>query len=361
MSSTKRGSFSGLLPVLLAFLVGCQVGRSLNGLTFSSFSTSVPKEEAPLAPAKRWTAPLERSAKPVEFLPGRTTDVYTPFHDYLNKFGQATFQPPSDFGLPLLHIWPHFFEAYHNHFHRYIGKEVVFMEVGVQSGGKIALLREYFGSGFTYIGVDINPACKMFESADWIHIEIGNSGDPVFLQELKQKHPKVDIFLDDGGHTMTQQRHALQYLLPHVQPDGIYACEDLSTSFSTQFGGRQHSDIRDEFFRESTMMGMIHRTIDWLNYDWVEGGITKPNSFADVNSFWSESWWKDVALSVKHIHVYNMIVVYEKGQMPAHFHTMTVGPSIPYKDKRVIHRDRVNWDPILQEVESRLQWNLTVW
>ena len=54
--------------------------------------------------------------------------------------------------LPLLDTWIHYFEAYHNHWQRYRGKEVVFMEIGVQSGGKIPMLRDYFGPGLTYGG-----------------------------------------------------------------------------------------------------------------------------------------------------------------------------------------------------------------
>jgi hypothetical protein len=74
------------------------------------------------------------------------------------------------------------------------------MEVGVHSAGKIGMFRNYFGPSFTYVGIDINPSTKMFESADWVFIEIGNSEDRSFLDELKKKNPHVYIFLDDGGH-----------------------------------------------------------------------------------------------------------------------------------------------------------------
>eukprot|EP00957_Ditylum_brightwellii_P148862 11332801-Ditylum_brightwellii.AAC.1 len=197
------------------------------------FGTTTPVEST-LFTRSKFPLPFERVAggDNVEYMPGHKTDVYTPFHDYLHKNGIDTFPPtPTDLGVPLLHICPAYFEGYHNHWHRYIGKKVVFMEIGVQSGGKIPLLRQYFGDGLTYIGVDINPSCKMFESADWIHIEIGDSGDPEYLRQLQEKYPHVDIFLDDGGHVMDQQRTALRYMLPHVQPDGVYMCEDLSTSW----------------------------------------------------------------------------------------------------------------------------------
>ena len=148
--------------------------------------------------------------------------------------------PKSSFKtLPMWRSWPAYFEAYHNHFQRYRGaKEVVFMEIGVQSGGKIPMLRDYFGPGLTYVGIDINPSCKMFESPDdKIHIEIGSSSNREFLQSMKEKYPKVDIFLDDGGHRMSQQRLSMEMMLPHLQPDGVFMCEDLATSWGEGFGG----------------------------------------------------------------------------------------------------------------------------
>lgn len=76
-----------------------------------------------------------------------------------------------------------------------------------------------------------------------VHIEIGDAGDPMFLSRVAQKYPHVDIFLDDGGHTMKQQMTTLRYMLPHVQPEGIYICEDLVTSWLSPFGGVKHGHV----------------------------------------------------------------------------------------------------------------------
>ena len=49
--------------------------------------------------------------------------------------------------LPMLHTWMHFMEAYGNHMHQFLSRSnVVFMEIGVQSGGvgKIPILHDYF-------------------------------------------------------------------------------------------------------------------------------------------------------------------------------------------------------------------------
>jgi len=305
--------------------------------------------------------PFERTKEPIEYIPGHFTDAYTYFHHYLYHFDKTSPQqapPTTDFqDLPMLHIWPNYFEAYHNHWQRYRGKEVTFMEIGVQSGGKIPLLRNYFGSGFTYIGIDINPSTKMFDGADYVNIEIGNSEDPAFWKEMRAKYPKVDLFLDDGGHTMKQQRVAMEEMLPHVQYDGVYMCEDLSTSWSPNFGGHSFQDSRNEDFRRDTMVGLVHRSMDWLNAAWIPGKpmIDSKNN-TKLNDFWlGEPWWKEFSSSVKHIHYYNQIVVYEKGLVEKMFATKTIGYSIPYGDSG--EHSKVDWSSVIERVQAKLRIN----
>lgn len=121
-----------------------------------------------------------------------TTDTFTPFHHYMTELGHPCIHNFSE--LPLFDLWLNYFEAYHNHIARFRGKKrVVFMEISVQSGGKIPLLRKYFGPGLVYVGIDINPTLKKFETKEdddfKVHIEIGDSADPKFLNEMKQKYP----------------------------------------------------------------------------------------------------------------------------------------------------------------------------
>lgn len=323
--------------------------------------------------------PLHRSNRPVpvnitnHFNPEAEPnpillDAYNPIHNYLQIFdSKSNHHPPVDFPeLPLFHTWMHYPEAYHNHFDRYRGRErVVFMEVGVQSGGKIPLLRDYFGPGFVYVGIDINPSTKMFESADWVHIEIGDSADPTFWRDVIQpRYPVVDIFLDDGGHTMKQQKLALQEMLPHVQPDGVYLCEDLATSWSGKFGGKRGGTVRDLDFILTTMQGLVYQTMDWLHAGFVFGpgnGVAwdvgdVPGSTTNDGGFGSD-WWQVVTQSVKHIHLYNQIVVYEKGQTFAPASVATVGKAIPYSDSGI--HEPVDWEMVMKKVQSftKSKWN----
>ena len=294
---------------------------------------------------------LEQPVTTSDQSPNKMTDTYTYFHNYMNLFGAQQPNSLKDFKtLPLLYIWPIYFEAYHNHWQRYRGKQVVFMEIGVQSGGKIPMLRDYFGPGFTYIGVDINPSTKKFESADWIHIEIGHSEDIDFLAMLKKKYPKVDLFLDDGGHTMNQQRTAMKEMLPHVQPDGVYIIEDLSTSWSSGFQGHSMKDSRHSNFLEETTVGLVHRSMDWLQAGWIPGGVMNEDT-GRMKSFWpNEDWWLEFHKTVKHIHYYNMLVVYEKGYKEPAFTLKTVGIELPWQDSG--EHEKVDWGPILERVSN---------
>ena len=229
----------------------------------------------------------------------------------------------------------------------------------MKSGRKIPLLRNYFGSGLTYVGIDINPSTKMFDSADWVNIEIGNLGDPAFWKEMQAKYPKVNLFLEDGGHTMKQQRVATEEMLPHVQSNGVYMCEDLSTSWSPKFGGHKFQDSRDSEFMKDTMVGLVHRSMDWLNAAWIPGQVmTDSKNDTKLNDFWpDELWWKEFSSSVKHIHYYNQVVVYEKGLVEKMFATKTIGYSIPYGDSG--EHSKVEWLSVLERVKEKLHKNKT--
>ena len=71
---------------------------------------------------------FEWTKDPREYIPGKYTNAYTYFHHYLYHFDKTSPQAPNstieqDFqDLTMLHIWPNYFEAYHNHWQRYIGK-----------------------------------------------------------------------------------------------------------------------------------------------------------------------------------------------------------------------------------------------
>lgn len=132
--------------------------------------------------------------------------------------------------------WIHYFDIYEFWFRRYKNQPLVILEIGVYQGGSLNLWRDYFGKEARIYAIDINPACKQFESEN-TEIFIGSQEDRNFLRDLKSKIPKVDIVIDDGGHTMNQQKVSFEELYEHIKDDGIYLCEDLHTSYWKNYGG----------------------------------------------------------------------------------------------------------------------------
>jgi len=127
--------------------------------------------------------------------------------------------------------WRHYFEIYHRHLARFIGQEVHILEIGIYSGGSLGMWRQYLGDRCHVYGVDIEPACKAYER-DGVRVFIGDQSDRSFWQQVKKEVPVLHIVVDDGGHEAPQQIPTLEELFPHLQPGGVYMCEDLHGPFN---------------------------------------------------------------------------------------------------------------------------------
>lgn len=122
--------------------------------------------------------------------------------------------------------WRHYFDIYQRHFGRLRGREVHVLEIGVYAGGSLEMWRDYFGPRAHVYGVDIQPACKRFES-DSVRISIGDQADRDFWKQFKRATPALDVVIDDGGHAPQEQIVAFEELLPFLRSGGIYLVEDI--------------------------------------------------------------------------------------------------------------------------------------
>jgi hypothetical protein len=127
--------------------------------------------------------------------------------------------------------WDHYFDIYDRHFSRFRGGKVHVLEIGVYSGGSLDMWKHYFGPQASIYGADIEPACKSYESES-IKIFVGDQADRKFWSQVRQQVPRLDIVIDDGGHHPEQQIVTIEELLPHMQPGGIYLCEDVHEIFN---------------------------------------------------------------------------------------------------------------------------------
>lgn len=145
--------------------------------------------------------------------------------------------------------WNHYFDIYDRHFRQFRGQEIHVLEIGIYSGGSLEMWRDYFGPKVHLYGVDIEPACRVYET-DNVKIFIGDQGDRLFWREFRRKVPALDIVIDDGGHQPEQQIVSVEELLPFLRPSGVYFCEDVHGAFN-QFASYVH--------------GMGHKLNDYLS------------------------------------------------------------------------------------------------
>ena len=97
-----------------------------------------------------------------------------------------------------------YFNAYDEIFKKYIGKNIIFVEIGVLHGGSLQMWKDYFGNQARIIGIDINPEAKKLEEKGF-EIFIGSQSSEDFWDNFYKKVGFVDVVLDDGGHQNAQQ------------------------------------------------------------------------------------------------------------------------------------------------------------
>jgi hypothetical protein len=172
------------------------------------------------------------------------------------------------------------------------------LEIGVFRGGSLELWRRYFGPSATITGIDIDSACSQYDGKAGA-VRIGSQADTEFLRQVVSERGRPDIVIDDGSHMAKHLRASFDALFPLLKPGGIYVAEDLHTSYWRSFGG----GLR----RRSSFIEHVKRLID------------------DVHSWYHPraGIYDDPEMGVRAIHVYDSIVVIEKGPKDRPFHVKT--------------------------------------
>jgi len=188
----------------------------------------------------------------------------------------------------MAHKWTHYFPAYENHFSRYVNRPVVFWEIGVGEGGSLPLWKKYLGPYAQVVGLDIVDKSAFEE--DQIAIRTGDQSDPAVLQRLLDEFGPPDVVLDDGSHVMTHQEATFRYVYPRMARDGVYAVEDLHTSYWSEYGG----GLR----QAGSFIELTKDLIDELNAEHSRGALS-PGEFTSTT------------LSM---HFYDSMVFFERGR-----------------------------------------------
>lgn len=220
---------------------------------------------------------------------GSERTEFTSKDDRLHQYFDANLDGPG------INKWLHYFEIYDRHLAKFVGREVNILEIGVYSGGSLGMWRSYFGPQSKIIGVDIEPNCKVYENPNEnIQVLLGDQEDRGFWRRFWADAPPVDVIIEDGGHTPSQQMVTLEECLPQLKPGGVYICEDIH-------------GVDNKF--NSFVAGLINNLQETISWDMPEGesgpsqlGPSTPASPSQAH--------------LHSIHCYPYIVAIEKREKP---------------------------------------------
>ncbi len=180
--------------------------------------------------------------------------------------------------------WNHYFDIYHRHFSKFVGREANVLEIGIYSGGSLEMWRSYFGPKCHVYGIDIEDTCSVYKN-DHTSVFIGDQANRSFWKSFKQKVPFIDILVDDGGHKTEQQIVTLEEMLPHLRPGGVFVCEDVEGEYNN-------------------FSAYMHGLVNNLNAD------RRQSDRVDTTGF--QSW-------IGSIHFYSFVTVIEKAHRPVRY------------------------------------------
>lgn len=109
---------------------------------------------------------------------------------------------------------------------------------------------------------------------DRIRIYHGSQDDPALLQRMHKECGPFDLIIDDGSHKNAHVIASLKTLFPLLKIGGIYAIEDLQTSYWKVSNGSS-----TELSSPTTSMGFLKCLIDCLNHAEFDLPGYKPTYF----------------------------------------------------------------------------------
>jgi hypothetical protein len=133
------------------------------------------------------------------------------------------------------------------------------LEIGIAGGGSLELWSKFFGDAAILYAIDIDLECKNKVSAlpRNCHARIGSQDDPEFLKSVVSEMGGVDVVIDDGSHIAEHQLASFKTLFPLLNEGGLYICEDLHTSYWSDWqGGLRRSGTFIETVKD--MIDAIH-------------------------------------------------------------------------------------------------------
>ena len=164
-----------------------------------------------------------------------------------------------------------YFDVYECLFREYRNKPITFVEVGIYGGGSLYMWKKYFHPKSKIIGIDLNPESKKY-SKNGYDIYIGDQEKPEFWKKFFKKVGKVDVILDDGGHTDAQQIQTLISSIRNINKNGKIVIEDTHASYLTEFGNPS----------ETSFVNYSKKITDIINYRFINQEFLKFNKNKNI-------------------------------------------------------------------------------
>lgn len=206
--------------------------------------------------------------------------------------------------------WHHYLALYQRYFapvrarRRKAGGPVRFLELGVWHGGSLRLWRRFFGPDAVIFGIDVDPRCAERTDGNG-EVRIGSQSDPAFLAGVVEEMGGLDIVLDDASHRGPDQIASFRALYPLIERGGLYACEDVVSSYNPHYdGGYRAGGSFIEFVK-----GLLDDLHTWYS--------------EEIEPVAPEC---DLGRTATGIHVHDGMVVVEKRTKPERFKVIIDGP-----------------------------------
>ena len=143
-------------------------------------------------------------------------------------------------------------------------KPIKILEIGVKEGDSLKIWKDYLHPDSKIYGIEIDyEPLKDFNQTN-TEIFYGSQTDIPFLNSVIEQIGKVDVIIDDGGHTNNQLITSFNYLFEYgLNNNGLYVMEDLGTSYWYKWSGCLNND--------NTIMAFLKRKLDGINYRFWKG------------------------------------------------------------------------------------------
>ncbi|NDG83802.1 MAG: class I SAM-dependent methyltransferase, partial [Proteobacteria bacterium] len=174
-----------------------------------------------------------------------------------------------------LHFYtPH----YERHFQHLRDEKINVLEIGVggyedphKGGESLRMWRDFFPNASIY-GIDIHN--KSPHEGDRIRIFRGSQVDEAFLKRVVEEIGGIDLIIDDGSHLNSHIIETFKILFPLLKQNGIYAVEDIQTSYWNNYGGDSYN-----LKRRGTAMNFFKGLTDSLNFMEIDRPSYEPTYF----------------------------------------------------------------------------------